>query len=434
MIALLLDVPVGVLQRYFIPKKLYLFGVFAQLIAGLIFLKFIYASSLFTPAAGSGITTVLGQFLDSFSNIFLLFAAAGMYGFTKEINDITTISYILNNADPSEYSSIMSRNNIFGGIGSLLGLLVSGFVLALNPTAAVIILNVFIVILIAFIFSYFDSSTRTITLADIQKLKVIAKRENLEKIKEYAIGYVAKTDFAALAQEVKLIFIRPASIKDEKFSIQMLIPETKKELFSIKKTIAELPFNIGLLWFVSLILIFGFWDTFAAGFLIEYFAKLPTGQEFAYIFLGMVAIPAFVMQDPMIKLSKRIGVFPVALFGVIISGVSLLLLSIVDSTAMIVIAGMCNSVGFAAGMGISQGGFLDLYNSEFAKKEGLVEIDSNASASPMKIVQNLANVAGMMLGGTLLAVFGFQGFFAVFGLAILAFAGFSFVKKSMIAF
>jgi hypothetical protein len=115
-----LDVPVGVLQRYFAPKKLYLFGVAAQLIAGLIFLKFIYASSLFTPSAGGGITTFLGHFLDSTSNIVLLFAAAGMYGFTKEINDITTISYILNNADPSEYSSIMSRNNIFGGIGSLL--------------------------------------------------------------------------------------------------------------------------------------------------------------------------------------------------------------------------------------------------------------------------------------------------------------------------
>ncbi len=280
-----MDVPVGILQRYFIPKRLYLFGVFSQLAAGLIFLKFIYASSFFTPSAGVGITTLLGHFLDNFSNIVLLFAAAGMYGFTKEINDITTISYILNNADPSEYSSIMSNNNIFMGIGSLLGLLVSGFVLALNPTAAVIILNIFIVILIAFIFSYFDSGVRTIALSDIQKLKVITKRENLEKIKEYAIGYIAKTDFATLAQEVKLIFIRPATIKDEKFDVKILIPETKKEFLLIRKTLASIPYNFGLLWFVALILIFGFWDTFAAGFMIEYLAKLPTGEDLAYLLL-----------------------------------------------------------------------------------------------------------------------------------------------------
>ena len=243
LIALLLDVPVGVLQRYFAPKKLYLFGVFSQLAAGLIFLKFIYISSLFTISSGGEITSVLGHFLDSFSNILLLFAAAGMYGFTKEINDITTISYILNNADPSEYSSIMSRNNIFGGVGSLLGLLVSGFVLALNPTIAVIILNIFIVILIAFIFAYFDSGSRTIQFSDIQKLKVIAKRENLEKLKEYAIGYITKADFATLAKEVTLIFIRPAALKSEKFSFAVLLPETKKEFFSIRKTIMEIPLH-----------------------------------------------------------------------------------------------------------------------------------------------------------------------------------------------
>jgi hypothetical protein len=46
-------------------------------------------------------------------NLVLLAVAAVLYGFAKEVNDITTLSYILNNADPSEYSSIISRNNIF---------------------------------------------------------------------------------------------------------------------------------------------------------------------------------------------------------------------------------------------------------------------------------------------------------------------------------
>ena len=165
---------------------------------------------------------------------------------------------------------------------------------------------------------------------------------------------------------------------------------------------------------MALILVFGFWDTFAAGFLIEYLAKLPSGEDLAYLLLGLIAIPAFVMQDPLIRLSRRIGVFPVALFGIGISGISLLALSVFSSTLAIVIFGMCNSIGFAAGMGISQGGFLDLYNAEFAKKEGLAEIDSNASASPMKIVQNLANVLGLMIGGCFLAILGFQGFFAIF--------------------
>ena len=34
------------------------------------------------------------------------------YGLTKELNDVTTFCYILTNANPSEYSKILSRNNI----------------------------------------------------------------------------------------------------------------------------------------------------------------------------------------------------------------------------------------------------------------------------------------------------------------------------------
>jgi hypothetical protein len=36
--------------------------------------------------------------------------------------------------------------------------------------------------------------------------------------------------------------------------------------------------------------------------------------------------------------------------------------------------------------------FLDSYNKEYARYMNLKEIDSNASAGPMKILQNLANV------------------------------------------
>lgn len=89
-------------------------------------------------------------------------------------------------------------------------------------------------------------------------------------------------------------------------------------------------------------------------------------------------------------------------------------------------------------MGIAQGMFLDVYNGFYAKKFDLKEIDSNASASPMKIIQNLANVIGLCLGGLLLAIFGmlglgFAGFFAVFGAALLAGAFMSIKYRKLIA-
>ncbi len=430
LVALMVDIPVGILIRYFSSKKLYFYATASMFVAGIIFLKFIYATDVFSTSWW-WITSLLTNFLDSISNLFLLLLAACMYGITKEINDITTLSYILNNSDPSEYSTIISRNNIYVGWGSLLGLLASGTVLAFSPTVAVIILNLFIILLAVFIGTYFDNDEKTLTIADVSKLKVIAQKPNVEKLKEYAIGYMAKTDFWALAREAKLIFLKPLS-RESNFDHKIIVPETKKAFFSLRKVLFLFPQHYGLLWFMTMILAFGFWDTFAAAFLIDFLAKLSTGPTYAYALLWIIAIPAFVTQDFFIKISKRIGTFPVIVFGLILSGISIGLLSLSNHVIFVLVCWIINSLGYAAGMGVSQGEFLIFYNNEFAKKEQLDQIDCNASASPMKIVQNSANVLGLTLGWALLAIFGFTGFFIVFGLLLLSLAVGSIAKRKMI--
>jgi hypothetical protein len=297
---------------------------------------------------------LLAQFLDSTSNLLLLAVAACLYGFTKEVNDLTTLNYILNNSDPSEYSSIISKNNIYAGAGSLFGLLSSGFILSFSPTAAIFTLIIFVGLLIFFIFSYFDSSEKTISISDISKFKVIAQRPNLNSLKEYAIGYVKKTDFAKLAAETKLIFLKPQSVSANKFDYKIIIPETLKEIGNIKKVLMELPRNMSLYWFVLVVLSFGFWDTFAASFLIDYLSKLPGASGFDYALLGILAVPAFVTQQFFINISKKFGVFWVASFGLMVSGTSVMLFGIVEGIPFVILFGILNSLGYAAGMGLAQ--------------------------------------------------------------------------------
>lgn len=431
LVSLLLDIPVGILQRYFYAKRLYLFAASAMFGAGLIFLKFIYVSSLFKPESGGSITTHLGAFLDSGTNVVLLLVASCLYGFAKEVNDITTLSYILNNADPSEYSNIISRNNIFAGAGSLVGLVSSGFILALNPTVAVGTLIAFIVVLIVFMMSYFDNSERSIDFSSITKLKIIARKPNAEAIKEYAVGYLSKADFAAAAKAAKFVFLKPMPAK-AKFNLPEIVEGTKKEAAIVKRVSLEAPLHFGMLWAASVVLAFGFWDTFAVSFLIEHLANLSSPKT-AYILLAAIAIPAFVTQDFFIGVSKRIGNLPVVVFGIVISAASLLGMAFASSVPLFLALGVANSLGYAAGMGVSQGAFLDAYNVFYARKLELSEIDSNASASPMKIIQNLANVVGLCLGGLILAIFGYGGFFAVFGFALLAGAVASILYRKEIA-
>lgn len=83
-------------------------------------------------------------------------------------------------------------------------------------------------------------------------------------------------------------------------------------------------------------------------------------------------------------------------------------------------------------MSLGQIHFLDVYNKEYAKYMNLKEIDANASAGPMKILQNLANVFGLMFGGIILGVLNYGGFFFVFGLLIIAIFVWSIRNKSQI--
>ncbi len=67
-----------------------------------------------------------------------------------------------------------------------------------------------------------------------------------------------------------------------------------------------------------------------------------------------------------------------------------------------------NSLGYSAGMSLGVNQFLDNYNKIYAKTMDLKEIDANASAGPMKILQNVANVVGLVFGGLILGILDYK--------------------------
>lgn len=170
-------------------------------------------------------------------------------------------------------------------------------------------------------------------------------------------------------------------------------------------------------------MLFGAWDTFASSFLLDYLAKFA--PNFHYMLLACIAIPAYLAQGMFIKLSSKIGVFAVISLGLVLAIGSMFgfvfmmpdanTLNVAEQSVtdvamnvttalpwqaigMLIIFGMINSLGYAAAMSLSQEGFLTSYNTTYASKLNLTEIDANASSAPMKIVQNLANVFGLILG------------------------------------
>ena len=92
---------------------------------------------------------------------------------------------------------------------------------------------------------------------------------------------------------------------------------------------------------------------------------------------------------------------------------------------------LINSLGFACGMSTGQNQFLDGYNRVYAEHEHLKEINANASSGPLQVVQNFANVIGLVFGGILISL-GFSTFFLIFGAMIIGILVWTIIAKDTI--
>ena len=311
----------------------------------------------------------------------------------------------------------------------------------MNTTLAVLCVSAIIATFIVFILKFFDNSNDTINIdiATIVKFKFIASRESVEKAKDYVVAQIKKTDFVEVAKTgTKFIFLKPIQIT-KNMNFTELYETTKHDLKSFYTTIMTPPWNMRILFMMAVIIMFGFWDTFAVTFLIEFLDKLinsdtsnmlvQTKLVTGYVFIGLLAVPAYGLQVPFISLSKKIGIFSVVVFGVGLAGLAVILFGFASGFTFALIFGLLNGAGYAASMPLAQSEFSEEYNSLYAKKNNLQEIDSNASSAPLKIVLNFANVLGLIIGGLIVAIVGFNGTFLFFGACLVAICTAGLMKK-----
>lgn len=257
----------------------------------------------------------------------------------------------MNNADPSEYAELLSKNNIFSGVGALFGLVLSGIILALNTTLSVSILILFISLFIGFIIVYFDNSKSAINInfADIKKLRLISPQKTIESVRQYTVQQIQKVDFAQVTSGIKFIFLKPLQIK-ESINIKEIIEVTKKDLKAFIEVLFIPPYNYKLLLMMVIVILFGFWDTFVVTFLVEFLNKIIQTSDIhtalftGYVFIAILAIPAFGGQIPLIGLSKRVGKLLVILSGVLLSGISVFLFGFNFGFWLILLFGILNSI------------------------------------------------------------------------------------------
>lgn len=433
-VSMLIDIPVWVLQKYIKPKTFLLISWWLMLFVSLIFLKFIYFKALWDiveTGSWDAAKTIsfVGEFLNSFLNIALLILSACLYGLIKECFDVTTLSYIFNISTPSEYASLISKYNIHAWIWSMVWLIFSGILLAFNIKIAIIIITIIIIWFLFFIFKYFDNTVETIEFDKIKKLKLDIIKANLLKKKDQLISNITPKAIIDLSKQTKIILLKPIEIK-KSINFKDVYDISISWFQTFIKIIFWVPRNLLVLWFLAIIIQYGFWDTFVSTFQVEFLNKIISlnKEEFlikqsrwlitGYLLLGMIVIPAFLLQDFFINLSKKIWVFKVIMFGIMISSVSLFFFWIFKNIYISIVCWLINSVWYAASMPLSQAVFWEKYNEDYAKKFNLKEIDSTISAAPLKIILNFANVVWLIIWSILVWVLWFDLFFMVFSFVL----------------
>jgi MFS family permease len=440
LIAFAIDIPLGIIQRYVPTRRMFIIAAISQLIATGIFFGFIfkifgileYVSGVITP---DSLQSGSDWFFGSALNLIGVIVASICYGLTKEINDVSTFGYILSHANPSEYATILARNNITFGIGSLTGLVLSWVILSFSPGFAVVFLGIIIIAFLMFTIKFFDNSMDSVNITDITQFRVSVQRWNTENVREYITETVQKVDIEKIVKWAKYLMLKPKQTTEwSKIPWKDVMISSRREFSIIWEICMHKPMHISLFWTITLVLTFGFWDTFASSFLLDFLDQIQPG--WSYILLAMIGVPGIVLQETASKIGDKIGIKTIGIIGLALSGWSLILMGIMVALHImtpIVILGLSlvNSLGYACGMSTGQNRFLDTYNRIYAEHENLTEINANASSGPMKVIQNLANVIGLVVGWALLA-FGFSTFFILFGLVIIGILGWTFSKKEQI--
>lgn len=126
-----------------------------------------------------------------------------------------------------------------------------------------------------FTIRYFDNSQDTVSIEDINTFRVSIARWNKENVKEYLIETIQKADLHRVIEGAKYLMIKPKQkFPSEQIPWKEVQISTKNEFKIIWKIFSHKPSYINIFWTISLVLVFGFWDTFASSFLLKFLDQI----------------------------------------------------------------------------------------------------------------------------------------------------------------
>lgn len=448
--ALFVDVFWAYLQKIKAAKILFIWAIFGLMFTVSIFLFSQFDLEIFKPLQWAMFT----------------FVAAFSYGWSYDLYEVTMTSYILRRSKKEEFAQNISQKKVAEAVGMLCGLIVGGIISAFGSTWAQTFLLFFLFGVFLFVKHHFDREQDDVNLKFSEKsmvnwrevFELIAHPDRVATVVNTASVSV-KNQVLQLSEETSSgIKNLPAEAKKKaeqfleaarKKLIDILMKEKEMEAveeeapkFEFKVMMAEVsilfrdflhifskntPFAI--FWVMFVVMFFSFWDTMAITFqpifLARFADQIPWGgKALGGMIMGIFILPVFALQIPFAKMADKHGRYVLILAGISLSGISLLLLGLIDSIfggsiLILIIAGMLNSTGYAAAFSPAQAMFVAEHQKYVFERTGK-KIDNEAGAAPLRLTLNLGNIMGQIAGGFIFAFLGFTTGFLMFGVLLIA--------------
>jgi len=384
--------------------------------------------------------------------------AALLYGWSYDLYDVTILTTILRRGSAEHYAQNISQKKFAEAVGTVFGLMVSGFLIFFGSTFAQIVLLALLTGVFIFVARHFDrDEDDLVPLTFSQKSAVewknvffvLSHPTEIERILKNAGGNL-RSEILQLSRETEAAIkklpenAKKAAEEIKESARKRLIEILAKENEIVRSEFKEPEFHFGemireskimileffeifrqkgkllLLWAAVVVVFFSFWDTMAITFQPLFLQRVAANSEFLRAFSGVVMasflVPVLLFQMPFAALADRIGRAKFVVLGIFVSGVSLLFLGSAESLWVIFLSGLGNSLGYALAFVPAQA--MLAHEIEGMQKG---EVAKEKSAGMLRVALNIGNILGQLAGGLVFAAVGFSAGFFAFGILLLLF-------------
>lgn len=406
-VVMLMDIPLGVLQKYVKPRVFFILATSILLMSNLIF--------------------ILADL-----DILLAFFAVFLYQISIEIFFVTITTYIFRLSTEADYAQNMAQQDIADNIGDILGSFVAGILLVLDRLFMAhnlligSTLAIGIGLLFLFIFEFIDRKQYTFIENYIFELKPVK-----------VMGDISNEITGKIIKDPEMT--GPAIPEGKQESLfQIKIKEIFDKFYTTFTNLINIFVNkspaMSLLFWISFIVVMtSFWseimNDFQPVFLKDIYSEtsgwlvdnVPRYFFESLVFIAALVIPTFFLELPIGKLADSWGKEKMIVIGVLVSALSIFFLGVFANLGFVFIFLITLSCGFVITYPSMIAAFNEQYQKFYSSPDSTKETMSDGdSAGIVAIVMNIGQILGALIGGFLLNFLPYRLIFFIFGLVLLA--------------